>query len=381
MACAAIIFVDIVGYSKRSQADQKAMVDAMTRIAREEVADLTSAWAPGVVMLPTGDGLAVVFLDTAGDWLHRVRRALRLAACLLHGMPEVGGFLRVGVHAGEVGKVDDVNNRRNVFGAAINMAQRVMDAANDGQCLISEAAWDPCVGGVTAGEWFDLLPDDMAKARVHLTPHTVMVKHGRHASVRVVDLEWQKSLLTGEEAPRSKDQTVLEFTPLPKNGERFRETLAGARQIAFVQVTGGTMLPLLQPEELRAELTHLWVFMPSAQALASVAARVPLQAPESQDATIAAWEELLKTVHHRHPKADVHLGIMDATPGFGASMLDWDGPDGRLHISPLVWGTPLAETPGYDIRWNQNRRPTVAAPYINMLRQLRHETGPDKGEK
>lgn len=381
MACAAILFVDIVGYSKRSQADQEAMVEAMTRIAREEVADLTSAWTPGVVMLPTGDGLAVVFLDTAGDWLHRVRRALRLAVSLLHGMREVEGILRLGVHAGEVGKVDDVNNRRNVFGAAINMAQRVMDAANDGQCLISEAAWDPCIGGVTAGEWFDLPPDDTAKAQVQLTPHTVMVKHGRHASVRVVDLEWQKTLLTGAEAPRSKDQTVLEFTPLPKDGERFRETLAKARQIAFVQLTGETMLPLLQPEDLRAELTHFWVLMPSAQALTPVAARVPLHAAAPQDTTIAAWDELLKTIKQRHPTADVHLGILNATPGFGASMLDWDGPEGRLHISPHVWSTTPAETPGYDIPWSQNLRPKVAKPYINMLRKLREETGLDKSGK
>lgn len=377
MTCATILFTDIVGYSKQSQTDQKGMVELLTRCTREEVAGLTSAWAPAVVMLPTGDGLAVAFLDGAGDGPQRMRRALHLAARLLHEIKDAGGELRLGIHAGEVGRIDDVNNQRNIFGAAINMAQRVMDAANANQCLVSDAAWDPCIGGAMAtGTKFDLLPHGPAKALVHDTLHTVMVKHDRHAIVRVVDLEWQGARLTSVEAPRSKDQAVLEFTRLPKDRESFVEAMRGARQVALVQLTGRALLSLVRPDELRADLTHLWVFMPSAEALQGITGQVPISGIAKQAATIQAWEDLLNGVRTRLTTANVHLGILDAVPGFGASMLDWDGPEGRLHISPYVWGTHPSHTPGYDIHWTNGLRPPVAAPYVKMIHMMRDGMGP-----
>ena len=46
--------------------------------------------------------------------------------------------LRMGIHSGPVSDVVDVNERANVAGAGINMAQRVMDCGDAGHILLSK---------------------------------------------------------------------------------------------------------------------------------------------------------------------------------------------------------------------------------------------------
>ena len=45
--------------------------------------------------------------------------------------------VRMGVHSGPVSGVVDVNERTNVTGAGINLAQRVMDCGDAGHILLS----------------------------------------------------------------------------------------------------------------------------------------------------------------------------------------------------------------------------------------------------
>ena len=45
--------------------------------------------------------------------------------------------LRMGVHSGPVNQVTDVNDRPNIAGAGINVAQRVMDCGDAGHILLS----------------------------------------------------------------------------------------------------------------------------------------------------------------------------------------------------------------------------------------------------
>ena len=50
--------------------------------------------------------------------------------------------LRMGIHSGPINEVTDVNERANVTGAGINMAQRVMDCGDAGHILLSKRAAD-----------------------------------------------------------------------------------------------------------------------------------------------------------------------------------------------------------------------------------------------
>ena len=82
-----------------------------------------------LIRLATGDGLALVFRTSPEA---PAKCALELSrADKQH--PELQ--LRMGIHSGPINEVVDVNERVNVTGAGINMAQRVMDCGDAGHIL------------------------------------------------------------------------------------------------------------------------------------------------------------------------------------------------------------------------------------------------------
>src|SRR5207237_4424511 len=58
----------------------------------------------------------------------------------LKAHPELS--VRMGIHSGPVNEVADVNERTNITGAGINMAQRVMDCGDAGHILLSKHVAD-----------------------------------------------------------------------------------------------------------------------------------------------------------------------------------------------------------------------------------------------
>ena len=55
-----VLFIDIVGYSKRSINEQRAVVDDLTNIVRSSDR-YQRAEAERLIKIPTGDGMALVF--------------------------------------------------------------------------------------------------------------------------------------------------------------------------------------------------------------------------------------------------------------------------------------------------------------------------------
>src|SRR5205823_2084193 len=84
-----------------------------------------------LIRLATGDGMALVFSNSAEA---PVECALEISKAL-QSYPQIQ--LRMGIHSGPVNAVSDVNDRSNVTGAGINMAQRVMDCGDAGHILLS----------------------------------------------------------------------------------------------------------------------------------------------------------------------------------------------------------------------------------------------------
>src|SRR6266481_2458690 len=78
--------------------------------------------------------------------------------------------LRMGIHSGHVNQVVDVNERANVAGAGIDMAQRVMDCGDAGHILLSKRVAD------------DLAPFPRWNPHLHDLGECE-VKHGRKISL------------------------------------------------------------------------------------------------------------------------------------------------------------------------------------------------------
>ena len=87
---------------------------------------------PANYALPTGDGMALVFYNTPEA---PVSCAIEISNALAEH-PELQ--VRMGIHSGPVSGVVDVNDRSNVAGAGINIAQRVMDCGDAGHILLSK---------------------------------------------------------------------------------------------------------------------------------------------------------------------------------------------------------------------------------------------------
>ena len=127
-----VLFIDIVGYSKLSISDQHAAVEELNQIVRASE-QFQRAEAPGrLLKIPTGDGMALVFYtspEAPAQCAVEISRALKEHPHLQ---------LRMGIHSGPVSGVVDVNERANLAGAGINMAQRVMDCGDAGHILLSK---------------------------------------------------------------------------------------------------------------------------------------------------------------------------------------------------------------------------------------------------
>ena len=127
-----VLFIDIVGYSKLSINEQRAVVDELTTIVRGSDQFQKAEAANRLIKIPTGDGMALVFYTSPEA---PAQCAVEISGALKEH-PRLQ--LRMGVHSGPVSGVIDVNGHANLAGAGINMAQRVMDCGDAGHILVSK---------------------------------------------------------------------------------------------------------------------------------------------------------------------------------------------------------------------------------------------------
>jgi TolB-like protein/class 3 adenylate cyclase/Flp pilus assembly protein TadD len=131
-----VLFIDIVGSSKLLINEQSELLRCLTEIVRS-TSQVRDAEAAGkLIRLPTGDGMALAFFTNPDA---PVRCALEVSKALKNhpNLP-----LRMGIHSGPVDEVVDVNERSNIAGAGITIAQRVMDCGDAGHILLSKRVAD-----------------------------------------------------------------------------------------------------------------------------------------------------------------------------------------------------------------------------------------------
>src|SRR5207245_2652920 len=159
-----VLFTDIVGYSKLSINDQHAAVEELNQIVSASEQFQRAEAANRLLKIPTGDGMALVFYtspEAAALCAVEISRALKEHPRLQ---------LRMGIHSGPVSGVVDVNERANLAGAGINMAQRVMACGDAGHILLSKRVAE------------DLAQDKLWQAHLHELAE-IELKHGRKLGI------------------------------------------------------------------------------------------------------------------------------------------------------------------------------------------------------
>jgi len=131
-----VLFTDIVGYSRLATDTQQTLLRQLQRIVRGTEEFQRAQKENRLIRLPAGDGMALAFFV---DPESPVRCAVAISRALREH-PEIQ--LRMGMHAGPVYRVTDINGNQNVAGEGINIAQRVMDCGDAGHILVSKVLTD-----------------------------------------------------------------------------------------------------------------------------------------------------------------------------------------------------------------------------------------------
>ena len=183
LAIAHVLFIDVVGYSKLLVNEQRELIQELNQVVRKTPQFRKSEASGKLICIPSGDGMALVFFETPEE---PVQCAMEIARAL-KTHPRLR--LRMGVHSGPVDQVKDVNDRINVAGAGINIAERVMGCGDGGHILVSKRVAD------------DLAQDSLWRPHLHELGE-VEVKHG--AKIGIVNLYTEE--LGNREVPQKFPQ-------------------------------------------------------------------------------------------------------------------------------------------------------------------------------
>jgi len=133
------LLIDVVGYSKLLVNEQIELLQELKQIVRSTECFRAAEARGELIRVPTGDGMALIFFHSPEEPAQcalEIRKALQDHPSIL---------LRMGVHSGPVSRVTDVNEKTNIAGAGINVAQRVLDCGDAGHILFSaHVAEDLC---------------------------------------------------------------------------------------------------------------------------------------------------------------------------------------------------------------------------------------------
>jgi TolB-like protein len=214
-----VLFIDIVGYSKLLIDDQHESLEKLNQIVRNTSSFASANAAGNLSRLSTGDGMVLVF---ASNPAAPVQCALEISRSL---QSHAELHVRMGIHSGPVSAIRDLNDRANVAGGGINLAQRVMDCGDAGHILVSKR-----------------MAEDLEQYR-QWQPHLhhlgeVEVKHG----VRVAIVNLYTDELGNPEVPakfKTTAQQSAEREVVPASGPKRKiGLLAGAVGLLAVLAIG-----------------------------------------------------------------------------------------------------------------------------------------------
>src|SRR5438874_11054187 len=212
-----VLFVDIVGYSKLLVKQQSELLRELNEIVSGTSEFREAESAGKLIRLPTGDGMALVFRtnpEAPAQCAVEIARALKSHPAIQ---------LRMGIHSGPVNEIVDVNQRANIAGAGINMAQRVMDCGDAGHILLSKHVAE------------DLEQDDRWRPLLH-DLGTCEVKHG----VRVGVTNLYSDEVGHSSAPKK-------FQAIKKRRAHMRWAAVAVALLVLGAIVGGQFLFLRRP--------------------------------------------------------------------------------------------------------------------------------------
>ncbi|TXT34756.1 MAG: adenylate/guanylate cyclase [Comamonadaceae bacterium] len=251
-----VLFLDIVGYTKKSVSAQIAMKDRFTSLLSASLKDI----APDQrIILDTGDGAAITFLGDPEDALFvamQLRDALRRPnneAPVDTDSPDASGEIdlpiRTGINLGPVKLVRDINGQPNIVGDGINVAQRIMSFAPARQIVVSRSFYD--MVSVISEEYARLFTYEGSRTDKHVRDHEIYVVGESAAAFkqaqdgmtdRAATTNSRAKVLKIEKAQQAAGEAALGSASKPASHQDNKSFFIAAGVLAAVVVGLGTAL-------------------------------------------------------------------------------------------------------------------------------------------
>jgi len=168
-----VVFIDLVGYSKKPVTEQIRLKTSLTNNLSEAIKDIP---VNDRIILDTGDGAAISFLGDPEDALFvtlSLREAMIREAAESEEAAGDDENVRMGINLGPVKLVKDINGHPNIIGDGINVAQRIMSFARPGQIVVSRSYYD--VVSNLASEYAKLFTYEGSRTDKHVREHEIYV--------------------------------------------------------------------------------------------------------------------------------------------------------------------------------------------------------------
>ena len=230
LAIAHVLFIDIVAYSELAIDQQREVVEQLNHHVRNNEQFRRADAAGKLIRIATGDGVALAFFtspDAPVRCAIEVSKAVRNSSALQ---------LRMGIHSGPVDQLSDVNERSNLAGTGINMAQRIMNCGDAGHILLSQRVAD------------DLVQYTRWRSQLHELGE-VEVKHG----VRVSVFNLYTDEVGNPEVPQKLRQAAGK-----KPIEKARLPVRSPRLLATICVSCTALVMSLRFVPAVPVLSHVW---------------------------------------------------------------------------------------------------------------------------
>ena len=140
------VFLDIVEFTKRSVEAQADVVQVLNEVVSEALKTVKGGQNEERIAIATGDGIAVALIHSDIFDAH-LQVACEILA-LLEQRNQVAPKenrkfkVRIGLNENVDNIILDINGNRNVAGAGISMAQRIMDQADGSQILVGQTVYE-----------------------------------------------------------------------------------------------------------------------------------------------------------------------------------------------------------------------------------------------
>lgn len=141
------VYVDVVGFTlDRSVEAQTEIVGALNELVLEGLRAVNVSRAQAI-LIPTGDGACIAIMDREAAFDIHLQLARDLVG-RVHKRNEAEGdemrqfSLRLGINENVDNVVEDINGSRNVAGAGISSARRIMDLADAQQILAGSTVYE-----------------------------------------------------------------------------------------------------------------------------------------------------------------------------------------------------------------------------------------------